>query len=118
MSPNIQFETQFLITSVTTGICLMVIYDILRTLRIVFPHGAFFVGIEDFLYWIYGGIVTFLLLYGQNDGTLRWFAIAGVFVGMAGYDRFVSRFFLKVLKKITIWIKINIQKGFRRRNKS
>ena len=118
MSPSIQFEAQFLTVSLATGVFLMLSYDILRTLRIVFPHGTFLIGMEDFLYWIYAGLITFSLLYGQNDGTLRWFSVAGVFVGMAAYNRFISRFFLKLLKKITIWIKMNLHKVFKRRKKT
>lgn len=117
MSLNIRFEAQLLILSLGTGVFLMASYDILRTLRVVIPHKAFVVGIEDFLYWIYAGFITFSLLYAQNDGTIRWFVIAGVFAGMLVYNTLVSRFFLKVLKKITLWIKMYVHKIFVRQNK-
>ncbi len=67
----------------------------------------FFVrGIEDFLFWIFAGVVTFMLLYEQNDGGLRLYAIVGVLVGMSLYDRIVSRFLFVVLKKAGKWFKI------------
>lgn len=28
-----------------------------------------------------------MLLYEQNDGSFRFYAVAGVFLGMAAYDR-------------------------------
>ena len=68
-------------------------------------HSSFVRGIEDFLFWILG-IVTFMLLYEQNDGGLRLYAIVGVLVGMVLYDRIVSRFLFAVLKKAGKWFKI------------
>ena len=47
-----------------------------------------------------------MLLYEQNDGGLRLYAIVGVLVGMALYDRIVSRFLFAVLKKAGKWFKI------------
>ena len=40
-----------------------------------------------------------MLLYEQNDGGLRLYAIVGVLVGMSLYDRIVSRFLFAVLKR-------------------
>lgn len=51
------------------------------------------------MYWLYAGLVTFILLYEQNDGVFRAYVIGGVFAGMILYDRFISRIFLKCLKK-------------------
>ena len=47
-----------------------------------------------------------MLLYEQNDGGLRLYAIVGVLVGMSLYDRIVSRFLFVVLKKAGKWFKI------------
>lgn len=47
-----------------------------------------------------------MLLYEQNDGSFRFYAVAGVFLGMAAYDRFVSRIFFRCLKKFSRWFKI------------
>ena len=47
-----------------------------------------------------------MLLYEQNDGGLRLYAIVGVLVGMSLYDRIVSRFLFAVLKKAGKWFKI------------
>lgn len=75
-------------------------------LRLMVKHSSFVRGIEDFLFWIFAGIVTFMLLYEQNDGGLRLYAIVGVLVGMSLYDRIVSRFLFAVLKKAGKWFKI------------
>lgn len=117
MSINIQYEVKLICLSFFTGAGLMLIYDILRAVRIIIPHHPIWTGVEDMIYWIYASISTFLLLYGQNDGSLRGYVIAGVFAGMIIYNGLISRFFLKLLKKIVKYIKMKLCKRFRRRTK-
>lgn len=99
MSVRIQYEAWLMVLSFLMGAWLMMVYDTLRLFRIIIKHGALWVGAEDFLYWIYAGLVTFMLLYEQNDGAFRAYVIAGVFLGMVLYDRIISRFFFRCLKK-------------------
>lgn len=100
MSSRIQYETWLMVLSLMTGAWLMLAYDTLRVFRLVIRHGNVWTGIEDFFYWLYAGLVTFILLYEQNDGVFRAYVIAGVFIGMLLYDRFISRILLNCLKKI------------------
>ena len=99
MSMQIRYEAWLLLLSLLVGGWLMLVYDLFRVLRLMIKHSSFVRGIEDFLFWIFAGIVTFMLLYEQNDGGLRLYAIVGVLVGMVLYDRIVSRFLFAVLKK-------------------
>ncbi|MGN0373577.1 MAG: spore cortex biosynthesis protein YabQ [Enterocloster sp.] len=99
MSARIEYEAWLLVLSLATGAWLMLAYDTLRVFRLMIRHGNFAVGLEDFCYWIYAGLVTFVLLYEQNDGVFRIYVIAGVFGGMILYDRIISRFFFRCLKK-------------------
>lgn len=108
MSVPIGYEVRLLLYSLCSGAGLMAVYDLLRIFRIFVPHSVFFVGIEDMAYWIYAALITFSLLYKLNDGGLRGYAIAGVFAGMFLYDRFISRFFLKLLKNIRKWLKMKL----------
>lgn len=100
MSEVIRYEAWLLVLSLLTGAWLMVAYDLLRVFRLMIRHGALLMGIEDFFYWICAGLVTFKLLYEQNDGGLRAYVIAGVLGGMILYDRLISRFLFKSLKKL------------------
>ena len=100
MSMQIRYEAWLLLLSLLVGGWLMLV------LRLMIKHSSFVRGIEDFLFWIFAGIVTFMLLYEQNDGGLRLYAIVGVLVGMVLYDRIVSRFLFAVLKKAGKWFKI------------
>ena len=100
MSEVIRYEAWLLVLSLLTGAWLMVAYDLLRVFRLMIRHGALLMGIEDFFYWICAGLVTFKQLYEQNDGGLRAYVIAGVLGGMILYDRLISRFLFKSLKKL------------------
>lgn len=120
MSMTIRYELQLLFASLTVGICLMVVYDCLRVFRILIPHGNFWTGIEDAVYWAGSSITTFLLLFQQNDGILRWYAILGVLMGMMLYNMTVSRILIRLLKKVEKYLtirKIKRQKIRRERQK-
>lgn len=106
MSMTIRYELQLLFASLTVGICLMVVYDGLRVFRTLVPHGNFWTGIEDAVYWAASSITTFLLLFRQNDGILRWYAILGVLMGMLVYNLTVSRILLRLLKKVEKYLTI------------
>lgn len=106
MTGFIIYELKLLYMSLMLGAFLMFSYDVLRILRIFIRHKNLVVGIEDILYWIYAGAMTFNLLYGENDGKLRAYAVAGVFAGMVLYDRLFSRVLVKGLKKVKKYFKI------------
>ena len=103
---QIRYEAWLLLLRLMVGGWLMLVYDLLRVLRLMIKHSSFVRGVEDFLFWIYAGIVTFMLLYEQNDGGLRLYAVVGVFLGMLLYDKIVSRFLFAALKKAGKWFRI------------
>ena len=116
MSGAIRYELHLAFSSLITGAGLMIVYDLLRIFRMICRHGALAVGIEDFGYGIYCGIMTFGLLYEQNNGALRGYVIAGTIAGMAAYQHFISRFLLKYLKRGQESIRMRIK--LRRRRKA
>ena len=88
-------ENIFLFHALLMGIFITFVYDLLRIFRRVVPHNAFFVSMEDLLFWVYCGEEVFLLMYHESDGTLRWFAVLGALAGMYLYRKLVSPFFVK-----------------------
>lgn len=56
-----------------------------RIFRRIVPHGAIWIGVEDFCYWLLCTAAVFLMLYQENDGMIRGFAIGGVIFGMILY---------------------------------
>lgn len=117
MSDNIRYEVQLALMSLWTGVGLMMIYDALRLWRMFVPHNTFWVGVEDVGYWIYSTFMTFGLLYEQNDGRIRFYVVAGVFVGMLVYQNFVSRKLLNYLKNVRQSIKMNIRMRRKKRGR-
>lgn len=107
MSITIRYEVQLLLGSLLLGVCLMMIYDGLRLFRALIRHKNFWTGLEDLVYWIGSSIVTFLLLFGQNDGVLRAYAITGVLSGMILYNLSVSKIQYLLLKKIRKYYTMN-----------
>lgn len=88
-------ENEFMLHAFCMGIYITFVYDILRILRRVFPHGGFFVSLEDICFWIYCAVKVFLLMYHESNGTLRWFAVFGAIAGMLLYMKLASPFFVK-----------------------
>ena len=56
MSGRIQYEVWLMALSLVTGAWLMLAYDTLRVFRLVIRHGSFWMGVEDFIYWLYPSV--------------------------------------------------------------
>lgn len=110
MSDYIYIEAELAVHSFLLGLVLMVSYDLLRLFRFFIPHHALAVDLEDLIYWVYCAILTFLLLFYENNGVLRGYVIAGVFGGMILYDQLVSKTMFKFLKKAKIWFTIKVRR--------
>ena len=74
VSEGIFTEAVFLGISVLVGMGLFLLYDIFRIFRRIVPHGAIWIGVEDFCYWLLCTAAVFLMLYQENDGMIRGFA--------------------------------------------
>ncbi|MDO4328151.1 MAG: spore cortex biosynthesis protein YabQ [Lachnospiraceae bacterium] len=110
ISDEICSQAVLLLSCVGLGGWLMLCYDILRIGRLMFSRPSWLISLEDLGYWIYVSLSAFSLLYRQNDGILRGYVIAGMFLGMVGYDRIISRNVMKFLQKWLGRIKINYNK--------
>lgn len=110
MTEIINLEVQFFLTSILYGILLLVVYDCIRIFRRIVPHKAFFVALQDILFWLVASIVIFIMIYERNNGTIRGFAILGMLLGMIIYNQMLSKI---VVKGITLIIK-TIIKGIKK----
>ncbi len=99
MSPDIETEARLLCLSIAVGLGLAAVYGVLRLFRWLAPHGWFWVGIEDFIYWVFSGFAVFYLLYRENDGALRLYVVGSVLASMALGGRLCRAILQKVLKK-------------------
>lgn len=100
VSEAIGREAAILCAAVAAGAGLFFLYDILRIFRRIIPHGAVWIGVEDFVYWLVCTGVVFVMLYRENDGMVRGFALGGVVLGMLAYFLLLSRFVVKVNVRI------------------
>ena len=90
MSLEIMNESVFWLYCFLTGIGITIVYDLLRIVRRVIVHPYIVVALEDILFWMFASVVLFLLLYHMNNGTVRWFAVFGLFAGMLFYKKIGS----------------------------
>ena len=100
MSDTIIREWYFGCYAVLTGAIFAWGYDNLRLCRRLIHHNRVMVNLEDLLYFVYCGFQTFDMLYVYQNGTIRFYAIGAVGLGMILYERIVGRKLRNYLKKI------------------
>lgn len=99
MSESIIRDNYFLLYSLILGVCVTILYDILRIFRRVIKHKDALVSIEDLLYWIVVAISVFYVMHTESNGSLRWFAILGAAIGMGIYKKTLSTPFVNLTSK-------------------
>lgn len=100
MSQDIMKEIIFLGHSVWMGVMITFVYDWFLILRRLMKHTILLVSLEDFFFWVICALSVFAMLYHENNGMLRWFAVGGAFLGMLLYKKTISGFFVKEVSKI------------------
>lgn len=80
---------------ITIGIFLAFCYDIIRIVRRVIPHGVFWMSVEDIIFWMCAGIITFIVCFIENAGNIRWFSLAGEILGAYMYCHTIGPFLVK-----------------------
>ena len=90
MSDVIHQETVVFLLSVLHGAGLTFGYDVLRSLRRAFRHSMAAVSVEDFLFWLSAGFLTFCLAFFRTDGVIRGYVAAGMAIGAVLYHYTLS----------------------------
>lgn len=63
--------------------------------------------VNDILFWIFQGLLTFYVLYAVNMGELRFYIFIALFCGFAAYKGLFQDIYLKVLETmISVFISI------------
>ncbi|MDO4452584.1 MAG: spore cortex biosynthesis protein YabQ [Lachnospiraceae bacterium] len=91
--------------AVIAGMVVYGTYTLLRVIRRIIRHNLISVSIEDFLFWVGTSFYLFIEIYYTSDGSVRWFFILGVVLGMI----FLS-FLIFLTKKICEKIKKSVDK--------
>lgn len=100
MSQEIISDITFFYHSVITGIIITFVYDWLLIFRRLVRHNCFLVSVEDFFFWIACGLSCFYMLYKENNGVLRWFAVAGAAIGIFLYKKIIGSIFINIMSTI------------------
>jgi spore cortex biosynthesis protein YabQ len=111
MSDVIREETVVFLVSVLHGGLLTFGYDLLRSLRRTFQHSPAAVAVEDFLFWMTAGFLTFCLAFFRTDGVIRGYVAAGMAIGAVLYHFACSALVLRLLclvlsfgKRVVTWL--------------
>jgi spore cortex biosynthesis protein YabQ len=100
MSYSITVELKFFLISVLSGGIILLVYDCLRILRRIIKHDSFFIAVEDLIFWVAAGLFIFTIMYSENDGIIRGFAIMGMAIGMVLYHYIISEHLVRVITDI------------------
>lgn len=98
---------------ILNGILIGVIFDVFRILRRSFKTPNFITYIEDTLFWILSALIVMYSLFVFNNGQFRGYIFIGLFLGVAIYMLFFSKFIIKISVKIILLIKKFISIIFR-----
>lgn len=96
-------ELMIFLEAVLSGITVLASYQALRVLRRLIRHGLFAVTAEDFLFWLGTSCYLFYEIYETCDGSIRWYFIIGVLVGIlifAGISKSFQNLYTKVVQKL------------------
>lgn len=79
------FEFETFLYALLLGFVLGLVYEVFRILRMVLPWGSVLVAIQDILYWIGAGAVTFLFFMRFTSGMIRGYVLLGEGLGLLLY---------------------------------
>ena len=97
MSQSIVQEVTFFLHSVLLGLIITFAYDWILIFRKLVRHGRILTSVEDLMYWFACGIGVFYMLYRENSGVLRWFAVMGAALGMLFYKMILKNRFVNIM---------------------
>lgn len=100
MSQVILGELRVVGVAILSGAVITIIYDVLRIFRRVISHGNLWIGIEDFIFWLWAAFWIFSVLYRENDGNLRMYTMIAMGAGMLLYHQTISEPVVRILGKI------------------
>lgn len=100
MSQDIIKEVMFLLRAFFMGVIITAFYDGFLILRKLIKHTRLFVSTEDFMFWIVCAAGVFYMLNEENNGTLRWFAVAGAGLGMLLYKKTLSPVIIHIMSML------------------
>ncbi|NLG05743.1 MAG: hypothetical protein GX567_18250 [Clostridia bacterium] len=113
MNDHIIRELEIFFYSWIMGIGAAVLYDCIRIIRRIIPHGVVFIAVEDLIFWIFNSYALFIMLIQEYSGKIRWFTIVGVITGAFLYRLTISDILVGFISIIIHTIKKQLTKGIK-----
>ena len=92
-------ELFIFLSAILSGAIVRLVYRCISCLRNVIHHTHWIVELEDLAYWVGTAIFLFVQIYYTSSGSVRWYFILGVGIGVTAMSLFLVAF-RKVCRKI------------------
>ena len=87
---------QIFLYALLGGAAVGIFFDVFRAVRQYFRSGAFSVGVQDLLFWLFTALSVFLFLYRFNFGQPRSYIFCGIFLGGLFYHLAIGPYAVKL----------------------
>ena len=108
MQESLTSQILIFVYSLALGIFLGFAYDIFRIIRMVINSRNIAIFIQDVLYFILSGGVTFLFVLSVNSGNSRFYILAGEGIGWIAYHITLGEVIYKCSNKTVNFVKSKI----------
>ena len=87
------------LVAVLSGAIVCLVYQCIRCFRRIIEHKLLAVSVEDMIFWVCSAIYMFVQIYHTSDGSIRWYFLLGVVLGVILMSVFLNGAG-KLIKKI------------------
>lgn len=108
MQESLTSQILIFVYSLALGMFLGFAYDIFRIIRMVINSRNIAIFIQDVLYFILSGGVTFLFVLSVNSGNSRFYILAGEGIGWIAYHITIGEVIYKCSNKTVNFVKSKI----------
>lgn len=92
------------------------VFDVLRAFRVFF-YGKISVFLQDFFYFLFCALVSFVYLFILNRGQVRLFALMALTIGALGYYLTAGKFLFPFIRRLLQKIKDLFQRVCKRKKR-
>ena len=96
---GIEKELSIFVQAILAGNLLYLVYCLIRVFRRIWKHNLLWISVEDVIYWIGTGLYLFVRIYQMSNGSIRWYFVLGVFLGVIFTHAIVYKITKKYIEK-------------------
>ena len=89
--PGIREEMMVFLAAVAAGGIVRLVYQCIRCFRRIVSHTLAAIGVEDMIFWLGSAVYMFVQIYHTSDGSIRWYFILGVALGVILMSVFLNK---------------------------